>query len=78
MFCEETFARYGVSKLPQYGLFGSVQTAEPSATRIPTVFLNTNVPFSAFLCGLQGSGKSHTTACIIGKKFTQFDVPIVS
>ncbi len=30
------------------------------------LFLNTNVPFSAFICGLQGSGKSHTMSCIIG------------
>ncbi|KAJ5547157.1 hypothetical protein N7494_004742 [Penicillium frequentans] len=29
------------------------------------IMLNTNIPFSAFICGVQGSGKSHTTACII-------------
>ena len=31
------------------------------------VFLNTNTPWSAFVCGLQGSGKSHTLSCLIGK-----------
>ncbi|KAJ5346958.1 uncharacterized protein N7506_000211 [Penicillium brevicompactum] len=29
------------------------------------VMLNANIPFSAFVCGVQGSGKSHTTACMI-------------
>ena len=29
------------------------------------LFLNTNLPFSAFVCGVQGSGKSHTTSCIL-------------
>jgi hypothetical protein len=42
---------------PQYGLLGSHENAK--------LFLNTNVPFSAFICGVQGSGKSHTTSCIL-------------
>ncbi|KAI3226779.1 hypothetical protein DTO012A9_9299 [Penicillium roqueforti] len=29
------------------------------------IMLNANIPFSAFICGVQGSGKSHTTACMI-------------
>ncbi|KAJ5699621.1 hypothetical protein N7536_002634 [Penicillium majusculum] len=29
------------------------------------IMLNANIPFSAFVCGVQGSGKSHTTACMI-------------
>lgn len=29
------------------------------------LFLNTNVPFSTFICGVQGSGKSHTTSCFL-------------
>jgi hypothetical protein len=45
------------SVVPQYGLFGSYEKDK--------LFLNTNVPFSAFICGVQGSGKSHTTACIL-------------
>lgn len=35
----------------------------------PRVMLNTNVPFSAFVCGVQGSGKSHTTSCMIGRSY---------
>jgi hypothetical protein len=42
---------------PQYGLLGSHDKE--------ALFLSTNVPFSAFICGVQGSGKSHTTACML-------------
>ena len=29
------------------------------------IFLNVNAPWSAFICGSQGSGKSHTLSCIL-------------
>lgn len=29
------------------------------------IFLNTDAPWSAFICGSQGSGKSHTLSCIL-------------
>ncbi|OCL07853.1 hypothetical protein AOQ84DRAFT_431976 [Glonium stellatum] len=54
--------------LPQYGLLGSFhpdsfpQLNGPEDDRI---FVNTNIPFSAFICGVQGSGKSHTTSCLL-------------
>lgn len=49
--------------LPQYGLMGThdQNTDDPRSK----LFLNTNLPFSAFVCGVQGSGKSHTTSCIL-------------
>jgi hypothetical protein len=47
--------------IPQYGLFGRVM-AEDHDTKM---FHNTNVPFSTFICGVQGSGKSHSTACML-------------
>lgn len=31
----------------------------------PRIFLNVNAPWSAFLCGSQGSGKSHTLSCML-------------
>ena len=31
----------------------------------PRVFLNVTTPWSAFICGSQGSGKSHTLSCIL-------------
>jgi hypothetical protein len=49
--------------IPQYGLVGTHdQNTENTQSKL---FLNTNVPFSAFVCGVQGSGKSHTTSCIL-------------
>jgi hypothetical protein len=47
---------------PQYGLIGSRDKAANTKFKL---FLNTNVPFSMFICGVQGSGKSHTTSCIL-------------
>jgi hypothetical protein len=50
--------------LPQYGLLGRLEEGS-DAYSSPQLFLNTNSPFSAFICGVQGSGKSHTISCII-------------
>jgi hypothetical protein len=60
--------------LPQYGLLGSFhpdgcpQLKDPGDDRI---FVNTNIPFSAFICGVQGSGKSHTTSCLLGETYLE-------
>ncbi|XP_014558608.1 hypothetical protein COCVIDRAFT_14210 [Bipolaris victoriae FI3] len=37
----------------------------PSSTTRTPVLLNTDSPWSAFLCGSQGSGKSHTLSCML-------------
>lgn len=50
--------------VPQYGLLGSLGDENDSSSN-SQVFLNTNVPFSTFICGVQGSGKSHTTSCFL-------------
>lgn len=50
--------------VPQYGLISSLEEADDTSPD-SQLFLNTNVPFSAFICGVQGSGKSHTTSCIL-------------
>ena len=50
--------------VPQYGLLGSLGGKNDNSSD-SQLFLNTNVPFSAFICGVQGSGKSHTTSCIL-------------
>ncbi|KAL3481339.1 hypothetical protein BJX99DRAFT_218823 [Aspergillus californicus] len=57
----------GYSMPSQFALLGKLRPDSESASVSldPRVALNTNVPFSAFICGLQGSGKSHTTSCII-------------
>ena len=36
-----------------------------SNSGIEPVLVNTNVPFSAFICGKQGSGKSYTLSCLL-------------
>ena len=57
--------------IPQYGLLGSLSPNKDSDSVKAAdrrIFLNTNIPFSVFICGLQGSGKSHTTGCLIGNR----------
>ncbi|KAH8727207.1 hypothetical protein GQ44DRAFT_790040 [Phaeosphaeriaceae sp. PMI808] len=51
------------TQLKQYAILGS----EPSKSGEPLkpVLLNTNSPWSAFICGSQGSGKSHTLSCML-------------
>jgi hypothetical protein len=50
--------------VPQFGLLGCLANEDAS---LPSsqLFFNTNVPVSTFICGVQGSGKSHTTSCIL-------------
>jgi hypothetical protein len=67
LFSADVLGYLDMCDLPQYGLLGS-SNPSPSTTILDSrLFLNTNVPFSAFVCGVQGSGKSHTTACMLGK-----------
>ena len=73
--------RFGKSFLPQYGLLAGripdrsyeadlLQHVDFEAETVeniidPRVFLNVNTPWSAFICGSQGSGKSHTLSCML-------------
>jgi hypothetical protein len=57
-------AQHANDLVPQYGLLGCLAGQEPSESSAQ-LFLNTNVPVSTFICGVQGSGKSHTTSCIL-------------
>jgi len=50
--------------LRQYAVLGHDPTITPSESSIP-VLLNTMSPWSVFLCGSQGSGKSYTLSCIL-------------
>lgn len=52
--------------VPQFGFLGTHADATEGNQKISQ---NTNVPFSAFICGVQGSGKSHTTACMLENAF---------
>jgi hypothetical protein len=60
----------------QYGVFGTI--TESKLPQTPTsmqndeftrLYLNTNTPFSALVCGVQGSGKSHTVSVILENMF---------
>ncbi|KAH9209087.1 hypothetical protein DL95DRAFT_438120 [Leptodontidium sp. 2 PMI_412] len=65
LFSADILGYPDADELPQYGLLGSSESTPSTAILDSRIFLNTNVPYSAFVCGVQGSGKSHTTACMI-------------
>lgn len=46
-------------------LDGDSQVVASTSTKDDAVFANTREPWSAFICGSQGSGKSHTLACLL-------------
>ena len=66
--------------LPQYGLLAErlelegpesnlidfpAESSTPSNESDERIFYNVNAPSSTFLCGSQGSGKSHTLCCML-------------
>ena len=68
-----TFPQYGLLSQSlethdetQNDLYGADQHREDTSS-IPDrrIFLNVNAPWSAFICGSQGSGKSYTLSCIL-------------
>ena len=67
---ERTGTNVGIrSPFSQYGVLGHVpdqnlSSGKSEKPRKP-VLLNTNIPWSVFLCGSQGSGKSHALSCIL-------------
>ena len=61
---------------PQYGLLSGLLTSfhptggdsghqKQDVIADPRIFLNVNTPWSSFICGSQGSGKSHTLSCML-------------
>jgi hypothetical protein len=61
LVCWDVREEKGGSGLPQFAVMGH---KSDDLERKP-VLLNTNSPWSAFLCGSQGSGKSHTLSCML-------------
>ncbi|KAI6377322.1 hypothetical protein MCOR25_002577 [Pyricularia grisea] len=55
------------SPFPQYGLLGGVTSGanEDEVPADPRVFYNIAAPSSVFICGSQGSGKSHSLSCLL-------------
>ncbi|TFK76039.1 hypothetical protein BDN72DRAFT_831482 [Pluteus cervinus] len=66
----------------QYGVLGSIiATVSMEHTYIPQdprLYVNTNAPFSAVVCGVQGSGKSHTVSVLLENMFVTDCPPIGS
>ncbi|KAI1806183.1 hypothetical protein F4811DRAFT_512153 [Daldinia bambusicola] len=52
--------------VPQYGLIGTRRDDKSAASPEDDLVIgNVNVPWSAFVCGSQGAGKSHTLCCLL-------------
>jgi hypothetical protein len=69
----EAVRRYAVSladtakekPFSQYGLLAGDITGGTSSGSDPRIFWNIAAPSSFFICGSQGSGKSHTLSCLL-------------
>jgi hypothetical protein len=64
----------GQGIFPQYGLLGARLAtcssqhgpiSQPLQTEENFVFANMNAPWSTFICGSQGAGKSHSLSCLL-------------
>ncbi|KAI6003780.1 hypothetical protein EDD15DRAFT_2220154 [Pisolithus albus] len=57
----------------QYGVLGRTISVfngpTPYTPLDPRLYVNTNAPFSAVICGVQGSGKSHTVSVLLESMF---------
>ncbi|KAH0587287.1 hypothetical protein H2248_006090 [Termitomyces sp. 'cryptogamus'] len=70
LITREAYDYGGYSKSSsQYGVLGRVVSTHQKSLcekpDDPRIYLNTNAPFSALVCGVQGSGKSHTVSVIL-------------
>ena len=72
IFSANILKNFDLNFFPQYSLLGTYCPTSQASSSAPSekdrrLFHNTNIPFSAFICGLQGSGKSHTLSCLLGE-----------
>lgn len=58
---------------PQYGVLGCKVDDSDGTEDVDPILLNTNVPWSAFICDSQGSGKSYTLSCMLEDCLHQSD-----
>jgi len=76
LFSGNVLEAFDCGILLQYGLLGGCvekYSAPDSSSKQGTaahqndrrIFLNVNTPWSAFICGSQGAGKSHTLSCML-------------
>lgn len=64
------FPQYGMLGMRQATYEGLVETAEVKAAD-NLIYANINAPWSTFICGSQGSGKSHTLSCLLENSLLQ-------
>ncbi|KAF2963301.1 hypothetical protein GQX73_g10276 [Xylaria multiplex] len=71
---QELAASASTPPFPQYGLLaGDAQNLQEIPSQDPRIFYNVAAPASTFICGSQGSGKSHTLSCILENCLIQSD-----
>jgi hypothetical protein len=72
------FSQYGflagMSNILDSNAAGNVDSSRPSRPVDPRLFFNISAPSSAFICGSQGSGKSHTLSCLLENCLMKSDV----
>ncbi|KAI0796532.1 hypothetical protein C8Q75DRAFT_198887 [Abortiporus biennis] len=83
LFTRDAYVDVGLhNEKSQYGVLGSTLAIyEKAVPRVPTdprLYINTNAPFSALVCGVQGSGKSHTVSVILENMLIPGCAPIGS
>lgn len=93
LFSGGTLDKSTTGTFQQYGLLGKkisgieseylpyLMAQTLSLDEDPRIFLNVNAPWSAFICGSQGSGKSYTLSCmlencLISSKLGQLPSPL--
>ncbi|KAF8586234.1 hypothetical protein K439DRAFT_1387349 [Ramaria rubella] len=66
MLTGDAFEVTGSTIFPQRAVYGRILETNTGAPVVsPKLFINTNSPFSGIVCGVQGSGKSHSTSVLL-------------
>lgn len=68
---ESSVDRTGQKIFPQYGLLAGY--GNPAPDNLEMFYYNVAAPSSIFICGSQGSGKSHTLSCLLENCLFQSD-----
>jgi hypothetical protein len=75
---ENLFSQYGflagMSDVLESNAVANLSNDGPNRPADPRLFFNISAPSSAFICGSQGSGKSHTLSCLLENCLMKSDV----
>jgi hypothetical protein len=75
------FSQYGflagLSNVLDSNAGGNPDASRPSRPVDPRLFFNISAPSSAFICGSQGSGKSHTLSCLLENCLMKSDISML-